>query len=200
MPGARVVVDDGRRFLSRTEEKFDLITIDPPPPVEAGGSSLLYSTEFYDVLKQRLTPTGVLQQWFPGGEKEIAKAVVNTLKDAFPHLQIIESFRGPHDVEAPYELQARGLHLIASFQPLARPTIQQAVARMPEAAREDMLWWGREAFGIDRLETCWSFVLDPERFLPLESLLPEDRSVRITDDRPYNEYFWLRRSFGAEAK
>ena len=70
--GARIIIDDGRRFLARTDEKFDLITIDPPPPVEAGGSSLLYSTEFYDVLKQRLTPTGVLQQWFPGGELAIS--------------------------------------------------------------------------------------------------------------------------------
>ncbi|MFT7535589.1 MAG: hypothetical protein ACI85K_001542, partial [Hyphomicrobiaceae bacterium] len=24
----------------------------------------------------------------------------------------------------------------------------------------------------------------------------KDRSVVITDDRPFNEYFWLRRAFG----
>jgi spermidine synthase len=42
-PGARVVVDDGRRFLERSVEQFDVVTIDPPPPVEAAGSSLLYS-------------------------------------------------------------------------------------------------------------------------------------------------------------
>ncbi len=197
MPGARVVVDDGRRFLSRTEEKFDLITIDPPPPVEAGGSSLLYSTEFYDVLKQRLTPTGVLQQWFPGGEKEIAKAVVNTLQDSFPHLQIIESFRAPPPgVGAPYELQARGLHLLASFEPLQRPSIEQAIERMPEAARADMRWWGKASFGIEDLATCWRYILDPQREVPVESLLPDDRSVKITDDRPFNEYFWLRRGSG----
>lgn len=197
MPGARVVVDDGRRFLSRTEEKFDLITIDPPPPVEAGGSSLLYSTEFYDVLKERLTPTGVLQQWFPGGEKEIAKAVVNTLTDSFPHLQIIESFRAPPPgIEAPYELQVRGLHLLASFEPLERPSIEQAIARMPEEARADMLWWGKASFGIGDLATCWRYILDPQRVVPVESLLPEDRSVMITDDRPFNEYFWLRRGSG----
>lgn len=196
MPGARVVVDDGRRFLSRTEEKFDLITIDPPPPVEAGGSSLLYSTEFYEVLKERLTPTGVLQQWFPGGEKEIAQAVVNTLNDAFPHLQIIESFRAPPEgFEAPYELQARGLHLLASFQPLERPSIEEAIARMPKAARADMLWWGKAATGgqVQDLKTCWQFILNPDRVVTVESMLPEDRSVKITDDRPYNEYFWLRR-------
>ncbi len=39
-PRGRIVVDDGRRFLHRTAERFDVITIDPPPPLEAAGSSL----------------------------------------------------------------------------------------------------------------------------------------------------------------
>ena len=38
--------------------------------------------------------------------------------------------------------------------------------------------------------------MNKDRFLPLESLLPEDPAVKITDDRPFNEYFWLRRNFG----
>jgi spermidine synthase len=35
-----VVIDDGRRFLLRTRRSYDVITIDPPPRVEAAGSSL----------------------------------------------------------------------------------------------------------------------------------------------------------------
>jgi len=50
-PRMHIVIDDGRRFLLRTNRLFDVITIDPPPPVEAAGSSLLYSREFYDVVK-----------------------------------------------------------------------------------------------------------------------------------------------------
>jgi predicted membrane-bound spermidine synthase len=46
-PKGQIVIDDGRRFLNRTREKFDVIVIDPPPPLEAAGSSLLYSEEFY---------------------------------------------------------------------------------------------------------------------------------------------------------
>ena len=67
-PKAEVVVDDGRRYLMRTEKRFDVITIDPPPPVEAAGSSLLYSVEMYALIKQRLKDGGILQQWLPGGE------------------------------------------------------------------------------------------------------------------------------------
>src|SRR5207249_8126039 len=34
---SHVVIDDGRRYLERTTEQYDVITIDPPPPVEAAG-------------------------------------------------------------------------------------------------------------------------------------------------------------------
>src|SRR5438034_7613586 len=36
-PKGRIIIDDGRRYLNRTGEKFDVIVIDPPPPVAAAG-------------------------------------------------------------------------------------------------------------------------------------------------------------------
>ena len=62
---AHVVIDDGRRYLERTPQQYDAIIIDPPPPVPAAGSSLLYSRDFYELAKQRLRPGGILQQWLP---------------------------------------------------------------------------------------------------------------------------------------
>ena len=133
------------------------------------------------MLKQRLTPTGVLQQWFPGGELAISEAVVNTLAKSFPHLKVCRSFEPPHV----------GLHLLASLQPLAIPTVDQAIARMPEAAKKDMSDWCAH-FGV-KLRLGWQLVL--AEFKPVEDFLPKDRSIMITDDRPFNEYFWLRRAF-----
>jgi spermidine synthase len=72
-PKVHIVIDDGRRYLKRTREKFDVIVIDPPPPPEAAGSSLLYSVEFYDLVKQHLKPHGILQTWFPVGEVLVAQ-------------------------------------------------------------------------------------------------------------------------------
>jgi len=60
-----VVIDDGRRFLLRGKKKYDVITVDPPPPVEAAGSSLLYSEEFYALVNEHLNPGGMFQQWVP---------------------------------------------------------------------------------------------------------------------------------------
>jgi spermidine synthase len=62
------VVDDGRRFLERSSEVYDIVIIDAPPPIQAAGSSLLYSREFYELLRRRLDSRGIVQQWIPGGE------------------------------------------------------------------------------------------------------------------------------------
>jgi spermidine synthase len=73
-PNGRIVIDDGRRFLERTQEKYDVIVVDPPPPIQAAGCSLLFSTEFYDLVKQHLKPGGILQAWIPaGGDQTIAQ-------------------------------------------------------------------------------------------------------------------------------
>ena len=54
-PKAHIVIDDGRRFLDRSSEKFDAVIIDPPPPLEAAASSLLYSRDFYALARQHMT-------------------------------------------------------------------------------------------------------------------------------------------------
>ena len=78
-PKGHVVIDDGRRFLRRTREKFDVIVIDPPPPVQAAGSSLLYSREFYALAREHLKPGGILQMWFPVGENVTEQAIVRSI-------------------------------------------------------------------------------------------------------------------------
>jgi spermidine synthase len=118
-PRNRIVVDDGRRFLRRTSARYDVITIDPPPPVEAAGSSLLYSVEFYDVVKRRLKPGGVLQQWFPGGEAQTVMAVAGSLDQAFAHVRVFRS------------IDNWGYHFLASVEPLAVPSADELAQRLP---------------------------------------------------------------------
>jgi predicted membrane-bound spermidine synthase len=176
-PKVRVVIDDGRRFLRRTEKKFDLITIDPPPPVEAAGSSLLYSREFYRLIKTRLKDDGVLQTWFPGGEKLTYEASVRAIVDEFPYVRIYHS------------IENWGYHFSASMQPMEKPSVHDFIARMPEGARDDMLEW---ADG-QSLEAYVGSIL--EREVPLQDALNPDSHVCVTDDQPYNEYFLLRRTW-----
>jgi len=176
-PNCRIVIDDGRRFLRRTSKKYDLVTIDPPPPVEAAGSSLLYSREFYKLIKTHLKDDGLLQQWFPGGEKPICQAVARSLTDEFPHVRIYHSLEG------------WGYHFLASTRPFPKPTVQQFRDRMPEKARVDLMEWSEGQSLDDCVQSILIREIDPAE------ILNNDRNVVITDDRPYNEYFLLRRGW-----
>jgi len=179
-PKGRIVIDDGRRFLQRTRNTFDVITIDPPPPVEAAGSSLLYSKEFYALLKTRLNPGGLLQQWTPPGDPLIEKAIARALADSFPHVVAFRSF----------EWDGRGTHFTASMTPFAVPDATAFVARLPEAARRDLVEWNTG--DLRDVHAFAAAVLKGQ--VAIEQLLTPDPAVVITDDRPFNEYYLLRRA------
>ena len=175
-PHGRIVIDDGRRFLRRTDEKYDLIVIDPPPPVEAAGSSLLYSAEMCELIKRHLKPHGILQIWFPGGENLINQAVVRSVSDAFPHVRCFVSVEG------------WGIHILASMDPMDHLTAAQLVSHMPPDAQKDLVeWWP----GMD-VTNYMGVVLSRE--VTVQNILNPNPEVAITDDHPMNEYFLLRRS------
>jgi spermidine synthase len=174
-PKGHIVIDDGRRYLKRTREKFDVIVIDPPPPVETAGSSLLYSTEFYELARQRLKPHGILETWFPGGETLVAQGVLRSVSDAFPYVRCFGSVEG------------WGIHILASMDPIAMQTPEQLAARMPAAAQKDLLEWSPSR----PLPAYLGVVLSHE--MPVDKVLNPNPEVRITDDDPFNEYFLLRR-------
>jgi hypothetical protein len=76
---------------------------------------------------------------------------------------------------------------LASTQPIQVASIQTIEARLPPAAAEDLREWvpGRNLeLGIRTL-TVYE--------IPLSGLLPADRPAMVTDDHPYNEYYYLRR-------
>jgi spermidine synthase len=173
-PNGRIVVDDGRRYLHRTSETFDVITLDPPPPVEAAGSSLLYSEEFYDATKLRLNDNGILQQWFPGVEGETLKAVTRSLLRSFPHVRMFSSY---DDV---------GTHFLASRHPIRLLTADELAAKMPAAAQSDLVEWRDDKDAAEFLRLILSNERDPRAFAG-------EIGAGITDDRPFNEYYLLRR-------
>lgn len=79
------VIDDGARYLRRTRQTFDVITVEPPPPRAPGGTAL-YTREFYDAARTRMTEGGAFAQWLPlhGLSAEEVSAIIATFTDAFP--------------------------------------------------------------------------------------------------------------------
>jgi predicted membrane-bound spermidine synthase len=176
---ARIVIDDGRRFLDGSAQTYDVIVVDPPPPMAAPGSSLLYSREFYEVVKRHLQSDGILQAWYPisGGDATTTASVTRALMQSFPHVRAFRSWHG------------YGIHFLASMEPL--PTAPSSVmeSRMPPAAVADFMEWE-----LPKPEQQFELVLSHE--VALEELLAEaPRAPAMLDDQPINEYYLLRRWF-----
>nr|WP_321983705.1 hypothetical protein [uncultured Lichenicoccus sp.] len=170
-PDVHMVVDDGRRYLNRVGQTYDVIVIDPPPPVEAAGSSLLYSREMYEVVRRRLRPGGILQQWYPGNDDATGQAVARTLSRSFPYVVAYRSVEG------------WGTHYIASMQPIASIDAATFVSRMPEAARRDLVEWNPGTTPRAMVTRILAGRVTTAGGQP---------GPIITDDRPYNEYYLAR--------
>jgi hypothetical protein len=177
-PLSRVVVDDGRHYLERSSEQYDVITLDPPPPVEAAGSSLLYSKEFYEIAKRHLRAGGILQQWFPQGSADPTAlvSVAKALRESFPYIRVFHTVGG------------WGNHFLASMSPLTRTSAAVLASRLPPAAVSDLLEFGP----AQSPEEQFAPVINSE--FSIESLIARaSGSVpALQDDRPVNEYYILR--------
>lgn len=173
-PNARVVIDDGRRFLARGAETYDVITLDPAPPMTAAGTSFLFSEEFYAEAKARLAPDGIMQIWIVEPlEPLVLGAFAAAIKNSFPHVRVFRSFEGV------------GYHVLASREPLAPYAAADLLARVPPAAVRDLLELGPKKTGLAQFRA----LLDGE--VPVDSLLVPGTSG-LRDDRPVNEYYFLR--------
>lgn len=182
LPQAKVVIDDGRRFLDGSNQTFDVIVVDPPPPVPAPGSSLLYSREFYEVVKRHLAPDGILQNWYPSteGDDAAAASIAKALTESFPYVRAFRSYDKRY-----------GIHFLASMRPIPHLTASDLATRMPASAEKDFVEWGPETTATRQFD----LVLTEE--IPLRDLIDRAPGVpTLSDDRPINEYFFLRRIFG----
>ena len=85
-PKTRIHIDDARHFLMTTDEKFDSITSDPLDPW-VKGAAMLYSREFFEIVKERLNPGGVVTLFVQLYESspEAVKSEVATFLEAFPN-------------------------------------------------------------------------------------------------------------------
>lgn len=124
-PRVRLELNDGRNVLLVATEPFDLIAIELTSVWFAGASSL-YSHEFYELVRARLTDGGVLQQWVQLHHirrRELA-AIVRTLRGVFPHVALFVGGSQGILVASGEPLVASAAHLKAmSERPALRETL-----------------------------------------------------------------------------
>jgi spermidine synthase len=176
-PRAHIVIDDGRRLLERSVDQYDVVIVDPPPPISSAGTSLLYSTEFYAIVKRRLRPGGIVQQWLymGGADDEVITSVARALTESFPHVRVFRSFDEP------------GMHFLASMSPIPQESAATLAARLPAAASQDLVEWGP----FSEPDAQFGAILSSE--IPMAEILGAAPHVRtLQDDWPVNEYYWFR--------
>ncbi len=66
-----VVYDDARDYLLTTHDRFDIITSDPIHPWVKGAAAL-YTREYFELCRQHLNPGGLVTQWVPLYESNLA--------------------------------------------------------------------------------------------------------------------------------
>jgi len=87
---------DALEFLEDTSLRFDVVIIDVPDPLETGPAYLLFTQEFYSLLKERLRPGGLMvAQSGPTGPafyEQCFSAVANTVGSVFSGVYLSEAF------------------------------------------------------------------------------------------------------------
>jgi spermidine synthase len=88
-PRLSVVLQDGRNHMLVSPDQYDVITADATHPWSAD-SWILYTREFYQLVKSRLAADGIFCQWIPLhwlAEQDF-KCILRTMGEIFPDLTL----------------------------------------------------------------------------------------------------------------
>jgi spermidine synthase len=114
-PGHDIVYDDARGHLVTTGERYDIIVNHPLDPFQSF-SSLLFTREFFEVVRSRLTPGGLYVQWLPTyhlspGE---LRDFYRTLRETFSHCAVFLTLKRGEQID--YRLPMEGEDIEAARQ------------------------------------------------------------------------------------
>lgn len=122
----RLIIDDARTYLRVTPTRYDIIVSEPSHPWVPGVANL-FTQEFFQLGRARLTDTGVFAQWVQIYQlsTESLRSVLGTYQKVFPHVLVFrvgESARG------------KDLILIGSMKPLNLDLVKERLKDQRVAA------------------------------------------------------------------
>jgi spermidine synthase len=94
-PRTEFRAEDARGYLERTADRFDLVVVDLVEPLEEGPACLLFTREFYGLVRERLTPGGAMTMqagMTKVGELEFFTSIHRTLREVFPVVAGFQTF------------------------------------------------------------------------------------------------------------
>ncbi|CAB3867330.1 fused MFS/spermidine synthase [Achromobacter piechaudii] len=136
--GLDIRLRDGRRELLGSDQRYDLVTLEPPPPSAAGVVNL-YSRDFYALAAARLNVNGIVAQWLPLPTQNLedTRALVASFIEVFPHASL-------------WTTELHEMMLVGSKEPVpldastiakryAQPGVRQALAEVGIASPAALL-------------------------------------------------------------
>jgi spermidine synthase len=94
-PRTEVRHEDARAYLEKSNDRFDFITVDLVEPLEEGPACMLFTQEFYALVRDRLTPGGTMTMqagMTKLGELGFFTSIHRTLREIFPVVAAYQSF------------------------------------------------------------------------------------------------------------
>lgn len=109
-PRLELIISDARRYLEESEERFDVIVVDIPEPLEGSPALKLFTRQFYSLLQERLAPGGILV--LQAGDfgtvfLEAHSAIFNTVRQVLPYVYSFHAFVPSFNTEWGYIIAAR---------------------------------------------------------------------------------------------
>ncbi|MBO0685126.1 MAG: hypothetical protein J2P45_18395, partial [Candidatus Dormibacteraeota bacterium] len=184
-PLGRIVTGDGRNYVALTSHRYDIISVDPPPPIEAAGAVVLYTREFYADARRALRPGGLMLEWlYFGVTLTELREHVRTFASVFPYVTVmISPMRG-------------GVYLLGSDRPIGWDSATVSRVLGSRQATTDLS--GAPDYG-GVAGRSWPQLFEGMRWLQGAQVNRfAGAAPLITDDRPRTEYYLLRRRFGSE--
>ncbi len=176
MPNVNFHVGDGRNFLLVNKKSYDVITIDPSPPLYSAGTVNLYTREFLELCKSRLSENGVMCTWIPPDKFSEIAMIIKTFTNVFPGASLWGGIEYP------------GLFLTGGQRSFGRSSeeiraLATKISNIPEMG-EWTKTYTNPAFVKDL------YLLGPEDLKSMVRTVPE-----LSDDRPYTEFPLWRANF-----
>jgi spermidine synthase len=163
--------DDGRNFLLMRSKAYDVISIDPPPPVWSAGTVNLYTKEFFELCQRRLNPRGIMCLWIPPIEESETRMIMKTFSATFPDTYVLRCAT----------LEPPGFYLVGLKEHRELDPTRFRAANENRDIVADLSEWNDQEIKPEAILTL--LTMTP----PELSLFVQDARI-ISDDHPYTEF------------
>ncbi len=179
-PNHTLIIGDGRNYLLKNSEKYDIISQEPSDPWQSF-SSALYSKEFFELVKEDLSEKGVYAHWIPiytMSEKDFQN-FYKTFREVFPYQLAFANIKSNEDT--PAQLKTSEIILIGSKSPIEsnEKEIEKGYNLLPESSKQSL-----NSIKLSSGKDFHNLILFTEKDLEGYAQSAET----ITDDRPLLEF------------